>query len=620
MRSTLGRRLAKWLAVLAIWVFVILAGVVGYFAYDLPEITESAVAERRPSISLVAADGSAIARYGDLTGDAVRVEDLPDHLIQAVLAIEDRRFYGHFGIDPIGIARAMVHNFRAGRVAQGGSTITQQLAKNLFLTHERTLRRKVQEALLAVWLEANHSKDEILSAYLNRVYLGAGTYGVDAAARAYFGVPARAVSLRQAAILAGLLKAPSRYSPASAPELAEQRAAVVLDAMVDAGFVSQEEIAAARNLPPLPRRRPAAGRNGHYFGDWVVDEVADFVGASPQDLAVATTLEPELQRLAEAVIARHLSGSDGLQAALVVMRPDGAVVAMVGGRAHHESPFNRAVQALRQPGSAFKPIVYLAALERGLRPQTTVLDGPIDIDGWAPRNFSGSYLGEVTASEALARSANTAAVRVLRSVGVDAAIDMARRLGLTTPLGRDLSLALGTSEVTLLELTSAYAVLANSGRSAWPYGIREVRDRDGEVLYRRSGGGAGEVARPWHIWELNDMLAGVVNGGTGRAARLDRPAAGKTGTSQNHRDAWFIGFTADLVAGVWVGHDDGSPMDGVTGGGTPAQIWRDFMLDSHRGLPIQPLPSFGTVPVAALAPVQPDRQGFDALIDRIAAD
>jgi penicillin-binding protein 1A len=564
---------------------------------------------------MVAADGAPLARYGDLAGDPVDVRDLPPHLVHAVMAIEDRRFYSHFGIDPIGILRAFVANVRAGRTVQGGSTITQQLAKNLFLTPERTLRRKVQELLLALWLEANYSKDEILSAYLNRVYLGAGTYGVDAAARTYFGTPARSVTLHQAAILAGLLRAPSRYSPARAPELAEARAETVLAAMVDAGFIDESAAEAADMVPPLPRRRPGTGNDGRYFADWAADQVPDFVGYEAVDLRVVTTLEPELQRRVEAIVADHLAaaaGDDVDQAAVVVMRPDGAVVAMVGGRSYAESQFNRATQARRQPGSAFKPIVFLAALERGLAPYDRVLDAPIDVGGWSPDNFSGRYAGEITATEALARSANSAAVRVLEHAGIDNTIALARRLGLSGELRRDLSLALGTSEVTLLELTGAYAAFLNNGDAVWPWAVSRIEDNDGAVVYRRSGSGAGEATRPRHAWELTRMLEAVIDDGTGRAAAPDRPAAGKTGTSQDYRDAWFVGFTVDYVAGVWVGNDDSAPMRRVTGGGLPARIWRDVMVAAHRGRPARPLP--GPLNLD-LTPPEPPRVDRDEPLD-----
>ncbi len=588
------RTLFKWTAVAAIWSVIALVGAIAWFAHDLPAIDQVAMPERRPAITILAEDGSRLARYGDLVGEVVPVERMPAHVVQAVLAIEDRRFYSHFGIDPIGLARAAVANWQAGRIVQGGSTITQQLAKILFLTPDRTYRRKIQEALLAIWLEINYSKDQILSAYLNRAYFGAGAYGIEAAARGYFGVPVTELNLRQAATLAGLLQAPSRFSPASAPQLAEARAEMVLNAMVDAGYLSETELQRLASLPPVPRRRPGAGQGGRYFSDWVAGMVPDFAGTGLSDLLVETTLDPELQRLAEAVVRRHLeeSGEEGRvsQAALVAMRPDGAVVAMVGGRSYQDSQFNRAVQARRQPGSAFKPIVYLTALQQGLRPYETVIDAPINIAGYSPRNFYDGYLGEITATEALAKSANTTAVRMLERAGIDNVIAVARRLGITSDLRRDLSLALGSSEVTLLELTTAFAVFARDGIGVWPYAIMTIRDRDGTPVYRRQGEGPGEAVMPWHVRELNRMLSAVIEIGTGRSAKLDRPAAGKSGTSQDHRDAWFVGFTADLVVGVWVGNDDGQPMQRATGGGLPARIWRDFMIPAHEGLPPRPLP------------------------------
>ncbi|MEQ8964775.1 MAG: PBP1A family penicillin-binding protein, partial [Azospirillaceae bacterium] len=599
-RRRWGRWLAKWTAVLAIWGGLALAGTLAFFAYDMPRIDAVEAPERRPAVTVLDAEGAGLARFGELTGASVQASELPQHLIDAVLAIEDRRFYWHPGVDPIGIARAATANLRAGRTVQGGSTITQQLAKILFLTPERTLRRKVQEALLALWLEATYTKDEILTAYLNRVYLGAGTYGVDAAARTYFGVPATRVTLRQAAILAGLLKAPSRYAPSSDPRAAGERADVVLAAMVDAGSITPGDAAAADSLPPVPRDRAGAA-GSRYFADWVADRVPDRIGGLPSDVTVTTTLEPRLQRLAQATVARHLADAGAAggasQAALVALDGRGAVVAMVGGRSYGESQFNRATQAMRQPGSAFKPFVYLAALENGLRPHDRVLDAPLTVDGWSPDNYAGEYRGEVTLAEALAHSLNTATVRVLDRIGVDQAVGVARRLGVTADLSRDLSLALGTSEMTLMELTAAYAALPRNGRAVWPWAVAAVRGPEGESLYDHDPADPGEVVRPWHVWELNAMLRGVVTEGTGRAARLaDRVAAGKTGTSQNYRDAWFVGFTADYTVGVWVGNDDGAPMDGVTGGGLPARIWHDFVAGASEGLPARPLPGLETLP------------------------
>ena len=602
---------------------VLMLAITAFLVFTLPDFEDAVVPDRRPTVMLLAANGAPVHRFGDLVGDTVGLEDMPEHLVQAVLATEDRRFYWHPGIDPIGIARAMVANVRAGGFVQGGSTITQQLAKNLFLSPERTLRRKAQEALLALWLELRYSKDEILTAYLNRVYMGAGTYGVDAASWTYFGVSASDISLEQAAMLAGLLKAPSRYAPSRAPELAEERASLVLAAMVEEGYIAATDVERVRDLPPLPRRRPADIDGGRYFADWIAERMSDFVGFDQGDLVVRTTLNPDLQLSAERIVRNYLEGEGAAagagQAALIALSPGGEIRAMVGGRSYGTSQFNRAVQALRQPGSAFKPIIYLAGLEKGLRPDMQILDAPIDIGGYTPRNFDDTYRGYITALDALADSVNSASVRVLDEAGVDNAIDVARRLGITADLRRDLSLALGSSEVTLIELTSAYGALLRDGRPLWPHGITAIESIDeAATLYQREGDGAAEMVRPWHVWELNRMLEHVMLYGTGRGARLDRPAAGKTGTSQDYRDAWFVGFTADLIVGVWVGNDDGTPMQGVSGGGMPARIWRDFMLNAHRGLAPRPLPGVGPIPpVATAADPAPATGGIGGFLNRL---
>jgi penicillin-binding protein 1A len=597
-RSLLGRTARwalKWAAVAVIWVAIIVAGILAYYATDLPDIREASVLKRRPAITVLAADNSTIARFGDLQGQYVTVKSLPPHLVNAVLAIEDRRFYSHFGVDPVGLVRAAWTNWRADSVVQGGSTITQQLAKNLFLTPERALKRKIQEAMLALWLERRYSKDEILAAYLNSVYLGAGTYGVEAAAQTYFGKPAAEVTLREAAILAGLLKAPSRYSPLNRRDRAIERAEVVLAAMQQGGFITEAEMATANAAKPVPRRKPGSNDSVRYFADWVVDQVDDFIGAVDRDLIVTTTLQPPLQRAADARIAglfaNPAAAKAGIgQASLLSMRPDGAVVAMVGGRDYGASQFNRVTQGLRQPGSSFKPFVYLAALEYGLTPYSMVEDAPIRVRDWTPENFDGRYRGMITLREALVHSINTAAVRVLDQIGFDRAHSVAQRLGISSKLGRDLSLALGTSEVTMLELATAFTTLGNGGSIVMAYGITEIRDRDGRVLYQRQGAGAGRAVEPAVLTELTEMMAGVVREGTGRGAALDRPAAGKTGTSQMHRDAWFAGFTADFTTVVWVGNDDNTPMNKVTGGSFPATVWRQYMADAHQGLPPRPLP------------------------------
>lgn len=626
---SLLRRVGSWLLVAGIWCGVLLGAVLAYFAYDLPDIRKIAQAERRPAVVVLAADGNEFARFGDLHGTVVDSRALPRHLVNAVVAIEDRRFFSHFGIDPIGLARAVYVNWRTGRTAQGGSTLTQQLAKNLFLSPERSLKRKVQEAMLAFWLENRFSKDQILTAYLNRVYLGAGTYGVDAAARTYFGKPATAVTLMEAATIAGLLKAPSRYAPSSNPDEAAERARVVLAAMEDGGFITAEERQAALAAPPPGKAR--TGGDGRYFADWVTELVEGYIGAGHGDVTVRTTLDLNLQRAAEKRVEEMLAGpavpAKAGQAALVAMSPDGAVRALVGGRDFGASEFNRATQALRQPGSAFKPFVYLAALEAGWTPETTVEDAPVQIGTWSPGNYDGRYRGTVTLAQALAHSSNTATVRVIERVGVERVRRLATALGITSRLTPDLSLALGTSEVTLLDLTRAYAGIASRGASVMPYAVQEIRDRDGTVLYRRKPGGGTTVTDPALAVQLARMMTGVLEFGTGRSAKLDRPAAAKSGTTQDYRDAWFVGFTADLVAGVWLGNDNNSEMNKVTGGTLPAQLWRAFMLDAHRGLKPRPLPGLEGLPVTTVAaaparatqspPSAAPASGIGGLIERL---
>ena len=572
---------------------VALAALIAWYAYDLPDIAqlEEAAGKRGPTVTLQAADGSVLAHYGDLYGVAVQLHELPPHLPHAVLAVEDRRFYEHAGIDPRGILRALWDNVWAGGLRSGGSTISQQLAKNLFLSPERTLRRKVQEALLAFWLERRFGKDQILTIYLNRVYFGQGAYGVDAAARRYFGKPAQEVSVYESALLAGLLKAPSRYNPVTNARLAEDRAGVVLDSMIAAGWLTPFQAERAR-AGAVVVRGAGSGVQSRYAADWVLERVRSYIGHKGGDLVVVTTLDPRLQRLAEQAVARNLAAARDRkagQAALVAMRPDGAVVAMVGGRSYAESQFNRATQALRQPGSAFKLFVYLAAMEAGLRPGDMIEDRPVTVEGWTPRNAKREHRGDVSIREAVARSLNSVAVIVSEGVGRGNVEAAARRLGITSELRTDPALALGAYEVTLLELTAAYAVMANQGYGVWPYGVAEIRAGDGRVLYRRSGGGPGRVVEPPDVEAINDMLTAAITWGTGKQAKLRRPAAGKTGTSQDSRDAWFVGYTPDLVAGVWFGNDDNSPMDRIGGGGYPALTWKAFMNPALQGMERKPL-------------------------------
>jgi penicillin-binding protein 1A len=584
-------RIARWTTIAAIWTAVGLGLVLAWYAWDLPDVSELGGQARRPSVLITAADGNVIATYGDYYAGPAQVQDLPPYVMQAILATEDRRFFDHIGFDPIGIVRAMVINIRAGSLRQGGSTLTQQLAKNLFLSNERTLRRKVQETLLALWLENKFTKQQIFAIYLNRVYFGAGAWGIEAAARRYFGRPARDLNMRETALIAGLLKAPSKLSPARDRDAAETRASQVIENMVAAGYLNEADAARA-DKAPLRLVPGLANVNTRYFTDWALEEVYDRVGKSSRDLVVATTLDAHLQEIAEVsletVVEREETRRNIGQGALVALSPQGAVLAMVGGRDYGESQFNRATQAKRQPGSAFKPFVYLAALEAGIQPSDTMVDGPINIGGWRPANFDEKFRGPIAVRDALALSINTVAVQLSERVGRERVAQAARRLGITTPLQATPSIALGASEVTLLDLTTAYATIGNFGRAAMPHAVTEIRDSDGNILYRRTGSGAQQAIDPHTANVLIEMMGGVISYGTGRSAALPRPAAGKTGTTSDYRDAWFVGFASDIVAGVWVGNDNTAPMKSVTGGTVPAEIWRKFMVNALANRPYRP--------------------------------
>ena len=580
-----------------LWVLFAVVILSAYAFTELPETNNLLTYEPRNDVTLRDVKGRLIARRGLTQGDVVRVGELPAHVGHAFIAIEDRRFYSHFGVDPLGLARAMATNISAGRLVQGGSTITQQLAKNLFLKPERTLSRKTAEAFLAVRLENRYSKDEILTLYLNRVYFGAGVFGIEAAAQRFFSKPAADLTLTEAAMLAGSVKAPSRYNPGADIEAARGRAALVLAAMAEEGFIDEKQYQEALAARPKVARNMATPGAG-YFIDYAIALVPGFAdrgGSYDERLIVDTTLDLDMQAAAERAVRSALE-RDGTklaagQGALVAMTHDGALRALVGGRAYDESPFNRAIAARRQPGSAFKVFVYLAALEAGRSPHDWYFDGPVTIGKWTPDNYEGKYSGDITLSDALARSSNSVAVQLTNEVGPAHVARIAHRLGVTSNLLEVPALALGTSEVTPLELVTGYAPFANGGVGVIPHVITKISTPTGKILYERRGSGMGRVMTPETNADMTQMLVRTVTEGTGTAARLaERPMGGKTGTSQDYRDAWFVGFTANLVTGVWIGNDDNTPMKRATGGGLPARIFKDFMEDAEKPFPARQLP------------------------------
>ena len=593
-------RLRKlWDALMALVVVGLLAWAALFFVFapELPDTDALLRDKPSPGLTVVGADGRKLVHRASFNGLSVRLARLPEHLPQAVIATEDRRFYEHFGVDLLGLARAMLSNVRAGGVVQGGSTITQQLAKNLYLSHERTVLRKIRELYLAIWLETRLSKDQILELYLNRVYLGAGAYGMEAAAQRYFAKSATGVTLPEAAMLAGLLKAPSAYAPTRHLKRARSRAGVVLGAMAAAGYLSEAQAEAARAEPAKVASRGGID-SANYFVDWLAEDLESRVSSAEHDLGVVTTLDPGLQGAAERILREGLAREGKAlgvgQGAIVALDADGAVRAMVGGRSYAASQFNRAAQASRQPGSAFKPVVYLAALDAGLTPDSRFVDQPVTVEGWRPRNWNDEYLGRITLRTALARSVNSVAVQLQERVGRARVIETARRLGIESARRPEPSLALGTFEVTPLELTAAYAAFAGRGRLVRPYGVVAVFDREGRPLYRRRAPDAPRVVASRSLEQMRDMLGAVVRDGTGRAARTTRGRAlGKTGTTQDARDGWFIGVSGDLTIGVWTGNDDGSATRGLSGGGLPARIWKalaDWRADAPDRQPPVPLP------------------------------
>jgi penicillin-binding protein 1A len=522
------------------------------------------------------------------------LKEMPAYVPRAFVAIEDRRFYEHYGVDPFGIGRAAFANILHRGVAQGGSTITQQLAKNLFLTQERTITRKLQEAILALWLERKFSKTQILEMYLNRVYFGSGAYGIEQASQRYFGKSAKQITLAEAALLAGLVKSPSRLAPTRNFDGAEKRAKIVLTAMAELKYINPSTERVASSHPP---RIVAQASNGavNYVADWVMDALNDALGHVDEDIVVYTTIDASLQANAEKSLEEELAqkgDKNGVaQGAMVAMTPGGAVRAMVGGRSYADSQFNRAVAAKRQPGSAFKPFVYLTALEHGLTPDTVREDKPINVKGWQPENYGHEYFGPVTLTKALALSLNTVSVRLTLEVTPLAVVRTAHRLGIASKLEPNVSIALGTSEVSMLELVGAYAPFANGGYALIPHVIEKIAAANGKVLYSRNSQQLGRIIEARYVTMMNTMMAETLTIGTAHKAALPGwPAAGKTGTSQDFRDAWFIGYTAHLVTGIWLGNDDGTPTKHVTGGSLPVEIWSRFMRGAHQGVPVASLP------------------------------
>jgi penicillin-binding protein 1A len=587
-------RLFYWGVVLGLWAAIALVGVIVWVGAHLPPIQALEIPKRPPTIEITGFDGSVLATRGEMPGANVSLKELPPYLPKAFIAIEDRRFYSHYGVDPFGIARAAVANVLHRGVSQGGSTLTQQLAKNLFLTQERTLQRKLQEVELALWLERKHSKSEILELYLNRVYFGSGAYGVEAAAQRYFGKSAKNVTLAEAAMLAGLVKSPSRLAPNRNPEGAEKRAQTVLTAMAEAKFITAAQAQASIGHPSYNMKAAGAGTI-NYVADWIGEVLDDLIGQIDQNIVVETSIDPKLQSVAEAAVIDELAAKsvkfNVSQGALVAMTPDGAVRAMVGGRNYADSQYNRAVTAKRQPGSAFKPFVYLTAIEAGLTPETIRQDAPLDVKGWKPENYGHEYFGAVTLTQALAMSLNTVAVRLGLEVGAKNVVRTAHRLGISSKLDANASIALGTSEVSLTELVGAFAPFANGGQGVSPHVVTKIRTSQGKVLYARPADQLGQVIEPRHVAMMNTMMQETLLSGTARKAEIPGwIAAGKTGTSQDFRDAWFIGYTANLVTGVWLGNDDNSPTRKATGGGLPVEVWTRFMRTAHQGVPVAALP------------------------------
>ena len=576
------QRLATRRIILIFLSFLVItfAGWLLYCVLTLPDIDQAVARTRQPSTTITAENGNEVKTFGSVYSEVIRLNELPSYVPDAIISTEDRRFYAHFGFDIVAFTRAMLTNIFMGRYAQGGSTITQQVAKNLFLTSQKNIKRKTQELLLAFWLEHKFSKEQILTLYLNRVYLGAGTYGIEAASQKYFQKSSRDMNLLEAAIIAGMLKAPSRYNPIASAERAKARAKVVLQNMVNNDALTERQMKYALTLP-VGEDKSYKVQGADYFADWVYREVNDYIGERDNDIYVYTTLDQKIQENAEKILreavlaAKNRNVSEG---AVVVLNKSGEVKAMVGGIDYRKSQFNRAVTALRQPGSAFKPFVYLTALQNGWKREDRIDDVPLSIGKWKPENYDKKYHGSVTLEEALMKSLNLATVNLSESLSRKDIIRTAKKMGISTPVENTPSLALGTFEVKVIDMAAAYSAIANGGYATWPHAIKEVYTRDGYQLYQREADTENRILDAGAVKDLTKMLEKVISQGTGRRAKIPGFAAGKTGTTQDYRDAWFVGFTDEYVIAVWVGNDNNSPMKGVTGGTLPAEIWRKIAL------------------------------------------
>lgn len=580
----IGTFFVYWSFIGAIWGLLCLVIAVTVYALLSPDPLKAGLKNKPAYVSILASNGKVIAEKG-LRRNHVKLEEMPKHVVNAVLATEDRRFYYHPGLDPIGITRAMIQNRRAGRIVQGGSTITQQLAKVLFLKPARNYWRKIEEMLLSFWLEYRFSKKQILELYLNRIYFGAGNYGIEAAAQHYFGKNIENVTVHEAAMLAGLIKSPTYYAPTTNFERSIKRGQVVMKLMYDSWLLSFKDYNKAKENPPVLRSYLPSESYG-YVIDFVIERVSAYGQNLQADMVVQTTIDYDLQGTAQRIVrdnmAQHGEKYRASQGAAVILDRNGAIKAMVGGRDYRKSPFNRVAKAKRQPGSTFKPFVFLAAMERGMKPDSMVHDGPLRIGDWSPKNYNNRYYGDVTLREGLARSLNTISVRLAEWAGRDQVIKTAHRLGINTKLQNNPSIALGTSEVSLLELSGAYVPFSNGGYAVQPHVIKKITDKKGTVLYSNKTKNWGRVMRPRFVSAMNDMLTAVVLDGTAKNAQIDpHQSAGKTGTGQGYKDAWFVGYTGHYTGGVWIGNDDNKPMKESTGGALPAMIWRDIMQYAH---------------------------------------